>query len=307
MFNSAPFRRAVLGSALTCVVGLTAGAGSAFAQTRIEFASWQLVEKGRAEKYNALIDKFTKEHPKIAVEKVALPYPVFEQTIFTQAGQGGGPDVFFVADEALPKVINAGFAAPLGDLLNLQSLDLTPMNQLAVSQTKQYALVWEAITYNLIYNKDLLASVEAKVPTTYDEFLDVAKRLKSKGTFGYAFRSAPAEAAGMWYDASDWVYGLGGRWSNAGKPQFDSEKVVKAITRLAEVYKAGYVPKGVDAATYRRMFWEGKIAMMIDNLAVPTIVIGGNPAMRDKVGIAPVPFESHEHTAITSFVVIKAN
>jgi ABC-type glycerol-3-phosphate transport system substrate-binding protein len=55
------------------------------------------------------------------------------------------------------------------------------------------------------------------------------------------------------------------------------------------------------------MFWEGKIGMMIDNLAVPTIVIGGNPAMRDKVGIAPVPFESREHTAITSFIVINAH
>jgi ABC-type glycerol-3-phosphate transport system substrate-binding protein len=55
------------------------------------------------------------------------------------------------------------------------------------------------------------------------------------------------------------------------------------------------------------MFWEGKIGMMIDNLAVPTIVIGGNPAMRDKVGVAPVPFESREHTAITSFIVINAH
>jgi len=145
------------------------------------------------------------------------------------------------------------------------------------------------------------------VPSTYDEFFDAAKRLKAHGTLGYAFRSAPAEAAGMWYDASGWVYGLGGRWAKAGKPQFDSEPVVKAMTRLADVYKAGFVPRGVDAATYRRMFWEGKIGMMIDNLAVPTIVIGGNPAMRDKVGVAPVPFESHEHTAITSFIVINAH
>lgn len=303
MRASAFLRAAVLGLALVCWLA----PGSVRAQTRIEFASWQLVEKGRAEKFNALLDKFAREHPKIAVEKVAIPYPVFEQTVFTQAGQGGGPDVFFVADEALPKAIGAGFAAPLGELLNLPSLGLSPMNATGVTDGKQYALVWEAITYNLIYNKELLASAGAKVPSTYDEFLDAAKRLKAQGVFAYAFRSAPAEAAGMWYDASGWVYGLGGRWSKAGKPQFDSEPVVKAVTRLAEVYKAGYVPRGVDAATYRRMFWEGKIGMMIDNLAVPTIVIGGNPSMRDKIGVAPVPFESHEHTAITSFIVINSN
>ncbi|HYZ61607.1 MAG TPA: extracellular solute-binding protein, partial [Acetobacteraceae bacterium] len=83
------------------------GPGRALAQTRIEFASWQLVEQGRAAKYNALLERFAAEHRNIAVEKVAVPYPVFEQTIFTQLGQGGGPDIFFVADEALPKAIAA--------------------------------------------------------------------------------------------------------------------------------------------------------------------------------------------------------
>lgn len=278
------------------------------AQTKIEFASWQLAEKGRADKYNALLDSFAKSHPSIKIEKVVIPYPVFEQTMFTQAGQGGGPDVFFVADEALPKAIKAGFAEPLGDLLNLPSLNLTPLSQVALSNGKQYGLAWEAITYNFIYNKELLASVGANAPpTTYEEFLDVSSRLKAKGIFAYAFRSAPAEASGMWYDVSDWVYGLGGRWAKAGKPLFDSEPVIKAISRLSEVYKAGYVPKGVDAATYRRMFWEGKIAMMIDNLSVPTIVVSANPAMLTKVGIAPVPFQSREHTAITSFIVINSH
>jgi len=36
----------------------------------------------------------------------------------------------------------------------------------------------------------LLAAAGAKVPTTYDEFLDAAKRLKAQGSFAYAFRSA---------------------------------------------------------------------------------------------------------------------
>src|SRR3954471_7066569 len=192
MVSSAPFRRTVLGIA-GCALLLGIGAERAVGQTRIEFASWQLVEQGRAAKYNALLDRFAAAHPEIKLEKVAIPYPVFEQTIFTQLGQGGGPDIFFVADEALPKAVAAGFAAPLQDVLDLKSLDLTPMNELARAQGKQLALVWEAITYNLIYNKELLDSVGAKVPTTYQEFLDAAGKLKAKGIFGYAFHSAPAE------------------------------------------------------------------------------------------------------------------
>src|SRR4051794_31313545 len=164
MVSSAPFRRTVLGIAGSCALLLGIGAEPALGQTRIEFASWQLVEQGRAAKYNALLDKFAAEHPNIALEKVAVPYPVFEQTMFTQLGQGGGPDIFFVADEALPKAIAVGFAAPLEDVLDLPSLKLTAMNELARAGGKQQALVWEAITYNLIYNKELLAAVGAKVP-----------------------------------------------------------------------------------------------------------------------------------------------
>jgi ABC-type glycerol-3-phosphate transport system substrate-binding protein len=161
--------RTLLRGGLAALAALFAlSAPEAQAQTKIEFASWQLAEKGRAEKYNALLDKFAKDRPHIKLEKVVIPYPVFEQTMFTQAGQGGGPDVFFVADEALPKAIKAGFAEPLGDLVNLGSMNLTPMNQVAMSDGKQYGLAWEAITYNFIYNKELLASVDAKAPTTYE-------------------------------------------------------------------------------------------------------------------------------------------
>lgn len=273
----------------------------------IEFAAWQFTEKGRGEKLNALVDKFVQEHPHIRIRKVAPPYPQFEQTIFTQAGQGAGPDVFVLGDDAFPKAVSAGFFEPLGELIDLRSLNLTADNNEGIINGKQYALVWGANTYNLIYNKELLGSIGAKAPKTYEEFSDIAKRLKEKGTFAFAFRTTSADVAGMWYDISNWVYGLGGRWTKDGKPLFDSQPVIDAVGRLATIYKAGYVPKSADAATYRRMFWEGKVAMFIDNLAIPGIVASGNADMRNKIGIAPNPFPSGDHASLTTFVGINAN
>lgn len=300
-------RAVIAGLSLAGLIAGELAPAAASDPVTIEFAAWQFTEKGRGEKLSAMVDKFMADHPDIKVEKVATPYPQFQQTIFTQAGQGSGPDVFVIGDDGFSKAVDAGFFEPLGGLMDLSSLKLTPVNKSGVVNDKQYALIWGANTYNLIYNKDILASVNAKVPTTYEEFLNVAARLHDAGIFAYAFRTTSAEATGMWYDVSNWVYGLGGRWSKAGKPLFDSEPVVTAIDRLQKLYAAGYVPKGADFATYRRMFWEGKVAMFIDNLAVPGVVVAGNPEMRDKIGIAPNPFKFGDHAAITIYIGINAN
>jgi multiple sugar transport system substrate-binding protein len=273
----------------------------------IELAAWQFTEEGRGPKLEAIVDKFMQLHPNIKVEKVALPFAQFETTIFTQIGQGAGPDIFVSDDDGFPRAESAGFLAPLDDLFDWPSLNLTSANDMGIVDGKRYALIWGANTYNLIYNKDLLASIDAKAPTSYEEFLDIAEKLKSKGLFAYALRTSAAESGGMWYDVSDWLYGLGGRWSKDGKPQFDSKELVEAVTRIDNLYKSDYIPKGADAATYRRMFWEGKIGMMMDNMAVPGIIASGNPEMKDKIGIAPLPFPSGDHPSSTTYISINAN
>ena len=305
-FRKFPYAAAI-GLGIAGLLGTEWAAAQSASPVTIEFAAWQFTEKGRGEKLNALVDKFMQGHPDIKIEKVAVPYPQFEQTIFTQAGQGAGPDVFVLGDDAFPKAVNAGFFEPLGELMDLPSLNLTSVNEDAVIDGKQYGLVWGANTYNLIYNKELLSSIGAKVPASYDEFLDVAKRLQEKGVFAFAFRTTSAETAGMWYDVSNWVYGAGGRWAKDGQPEFDGPQVVEGVDRLANIYKSGYVPKGADAATYRRMFWEGKVAMFIDNLSLPGIIAAGNPDMRDKIGVARNPFQSGDHASLTTFIGINAN
>ncbi len=57
----------------------------------------------------------------------------------------------------------------------------------------------------------------------------------------------------------------------------------------AMVHPGDETRPGADAATYRRMFWEGKIAMNIDNGGVAGIFAAQNPNLGFKAAPSPFP------------------
>src|SRR5690606_31493494 len=65
---------------------------------------------------------------------------------------------------------------------------------------------------------------------------------------------------------------------------------------------AGIFPKGVDAATYRRMFAQEKVAMLTDNQAVYVVTEAQNPDIR--LAAAPGPFASPVTNAEIVFYTI---
>jgi ABC-type glycerol-3-phosphate transport system substrate-binding protein len=62
-----------------------------------------------------------------------------------------------------------------------------------------------------------------------------------------------------------------------GKPSGNTPQVVTGVRFFKQLYDAGVFPKGVDDATYRRMFWQEKVAMLTDNNAVYFIAKSQNP------------------------------
>ena len=113
-----------------------------------------------------------------------------------------------------------------------------------------------------------------------EEFLAAAKKLtRAPDQFGYGVRHTMDQEAGWWYEASFWVIGFGGRWAVAGKPTVNSPPVVAAVRFFKQLYDAGIFPKGVDSATYRRMFYHEKVAMLTDNQNHIVISRTQNPAI----------------------------
>src|SRR5436190_981264 len=62
-------------------------------KTTITFAGVTFSEAGRGDKLKAWVEKFNKSQDKIEVQPIGLPFAVFANTMFTQMGGGGGPDL----------------------------------------------------------------------------------------------------------------------------------------------------------------------------------------------------------------------
>jgi multiple sugar transport system substrate-binding protein len=278
----------LLAAGATAMIIAVAGT-SAIAQgsrKEISFAASMLGEPLRGPKLVALVEEFNKSQNEIQVTPITKPFSSFGTTMFTQMGGGGGPDVIAFDQPNIYAAAEEGLIVPLDDVV--KGIELLPGNKSLVVDGTQYGVALDISNYALIYNPNLVK----KVPLTYDELLNEAKAQTKDGVYGYAFRHTQAEEAGVWYDLSNFVYGHGGHWAVKGKPTINSPETVAGVTAYKKLYDADVIPKGTDAATYRRMFAEGKIAMMIDNGGIPTVLKGTNANVAIAASPAPLPTKS---------------
>lgn len=273
-------------------------------KTVITFSASHFAEAGRGDALREWVAKFNNSQAAIEVQTVTIPFSSYATTIFTQMGGGAGPDLIRFDLPEFYAAANAGRFASLEAVIDDASYSFTSADSYMKVNGTRYGVAFDTANYALIYNADLLPG--GAPPKTFDEFLAAAGAATKDGNYGFAFRATMAERGGVWYDVTNFVYGFGGRWSLPdGTPTFNSPEVVAGIEAYKKVYDAGVIPRGTDAATYRRMFWEGHVAMEIDNGGVATILTSqgaGKP-----IGAAPSPFPHPEQGMILAPVGINAN
>lgn len=275
-------RRMLLATAATAAL-LAATAAARAEPVEISFAASMLGEPLRGPLLVALVEEFNASQSEVHVAPVTTPFSSFGTTMFTQMGGGGGPDIIAFDQPNIFAAADAGLLVPLDDVTS--TIELLPGNDSLVVDGTRYGVALDISNYALIYNPNLVTNV----PTTFDQLVAEAQAQTKGDVFGFAFRHTQAEEAGMWYDLSNYVYGNGGHWAVDGVPTINSPETVAGVTAYKALFDANVIPKGTDAATYRRMFAEGKIAMMIDNGGIPTVLKGTNPDAAIAAAPAPLP------------------
>ncbi|MDE2577138.1 MAG: extracellular solute-binding protein [Rhodospirillales bacterium] len=272
------------------------------AKEKITFAAVTFSEAGRGEKLRAWVDGFNRSQDRVEVQPIALPFATFANTIFTQMGGGGGPDLVRFDQIDFDAAAPAHRILPLDDLIHAADYRFTAIDKYMTQGGKRYGVNFESSNYALLYNPSLLSAP----PKGFDGFIAAAKSLTHGGQYGYAFRATMAEGPGFWQDICNFVYGFGGRWSDGhGKLTLDSPAVIAGIDAYKRVYDSGAIPKGADAATYRRMFWEGKLAMEVDNGGVAGIFHQQAPKL--PLAASPSPFPTPAQGMVLAPLTINAN
>jgi multiple sugar transport system substrate-binding protein len=153
----------------------------------------------------------------------------------------------------------------------------------------------------MFYNADLIPNP----PKTFDEFMATAKQVTGGDTYGLAFRQTKAEEAGVWQDTFNYVLGFGGNWSDGKKLTLNSPATIKGLEAYQDLYNANVIPKGADAATFRKMFANGKVGMELNNGGYVTATNAANPDLN--FSVARIPFPTKKQGALIAPIVINAN
>ncbi|WP_406857742.1 sugar ABC transporter substrate-binding protein [Alsobacter sp. KACC 23698] len=272
-------------------------------KTTLSFAGVTFSEAGRGDRLRAWVEKFNKSQKKIEVQTLGMPFATFANTMFTQMGGGGGPDLIRFDTIDFYAAVPAGRILAFDDFIKDSDFKLSAPNDYLKVNGKRYGVAFEISNYVMMYNPALLK--DGKVPTTFDELLTAAKAATGNGNYGYAYRATMAERNGFWQDLCNYVFGFGGRWSDGTNLTLNSPKVIEGVAAYKKMYDSGAIPKGADAATYRRMFWENKVAIEIDNGGVAGIFNQQAPNLAFQA--APSPFPTRAQGLILAPLTVNAN
>ncbi len=297
---------------LTVLGGLVAGAlvvSGCSSQTAesdgpvtLTFAASTFGDPGLGPRLQAFVDEFNASQDDIVIEPASVPFPTYGQTLLTQMGGGEGPDLVRFDMPEFTSAAAAGLLEPLDDVIDAQDADLQegPDEFMFIDDTR-YGVLHDQMNYVMFYNTDLIP----EPPTSFDEFLGTAQATTQGDVYGLAFRQTQAEEAGVWQDIFNYVYGFGGAWSDGEKLTLDNPKNIEGLEAFQTMYDANVIPKGADAATFRKMFAQNLVGMELNNGGYVVATQGTNPDLN--FSVAPIPFPVRAQGAIMAPIVVNAN
>jgi raffinose/stachyose/melibiose transport system substrate-binding protein len=249
------------------------------------------MEQSAAKALESLANKFTKENPTIKIEYQFTPNSQYKGVIRPQLLSGEGPDLFMVYYDL------ASFTDDLSKEPWVENM-LPAVKDAITINGKLIEMPMTAAGYAVFYNKEIFEKLNLAVPTTYEEFLSVAEKIKQAGITplamgmkdGFVPNSAITQLLGTFYaEKGDNYY----KDLYEGKEKIAENDHFKAgINQFVELNKKGYFSKGVLSGGYQEVYQEiaqGKAAMILQGTWLPGFTGSMNPDLKLGSFILPNP------------------
>ncbi|MBP3038533.1 sugar ABC transporter substrate-binding protein [Bacillaceae bacterium Marseille-Q3522] len=225
--------------------------------------------------YQKAVDSFMKEHPNIKVKIVPIPGDGYIQKLQTQLQGSQAPDVFYVGDGDISKIIETGKIAPLNDFMNSSESYAKPEEfaeglwGAAKKNGEIYGVTVDCNPMLMYYNKKLFAELGIKSPQEYYEagewnfaaMEEVTDQLRDGGKYGFIVDNG-------WHTLFSWLWANGGEIYDKETREFvldQNEKGIGAMKFLEKMIKeenftyAGSMPKGQGSEA---MFLSGQVGLV---------------------------------------------
>lgn len=167
-----------------------------------------------------------------------------------------------VSNGTLVPLLNGGTIRPLDALVAKYGQDLQP-NQLIKVDGKIMAVAMDVNDQHLMYRADILKDLGIAVPTTWDEVLDAAAKIKASGKVAYPLGGTVKPGFDLGLDFTNMFLGFGGQFTRADNtPSLNSPAGMKTLEMLKKITAYMDPEYLVSESTFvQKQFQQGKIAM----------------------------------------------
>jgi putative aldouronate transport system substrate-binding protein len=204
------------------------------------------------QKYEDWKAEFTKKTG-IQLDYTPMNNNDYKQNLELAFASKKAPDVFNLAGaDDYPRYVSQGALADLTDLVKASGL-ITPENKAVWESVtingKIYGVPWEANTGTITYvRKDWLDKLGLKVPTTYDEYINMLKAFKTLPECKVPFTGAKLYEDGavtylkdFYQDATPEFTQVNGKWVDG----LQQDNMKAALQRLKDAYGDGLIDKEI--------------------------------------------------------------
>ncbi|WAM31975.1 extracellular solute-binding protein [Caldicellulosiruptor naganoensis] len=220
------------------------------------------------------VDRFMAANRGVKVEVVPLQNDAFKTKLKIAMGANQAPDVFPTwGGGQFYEYIKSGKVKDITAYMNEKNYKnrfLDGAISMVTFDNKIWAVPVENVAIAIIlYNKEIFKKYNLKVPSTYDELLNIVKTLKAKGIAPFALANKTKWPGSMFYMYL--VDRLGGpsvfeRAANRKGGSFEDPVFIKAGEMLQELVRLGAFAKGYNGLDYdtgqsRMLLYAGKAAM----------------------------------------------
>jgi N,N'-diacetylchitobiose transport system substrate-binding protein len=259
---------------------------------------WLMNGSQPQELLDALNAEFKQKYPNVTVKVELQEWGGIQEKTATALASNNPPDVLEIGNTLTSKFAHAGGLedltakkAELGGDAWLKGLE-----ESGTYEGKIYGVPYYAGDRAVIYRKDMFAKAGVQPPTSREEFIAVGEKLMAdnKNVKGFSALYFPGK---YWYAALPFIWDEGGdlavkdgdKWKGA----LDTPESKAGLTWLKEaVDKLSSAPKDADESKDAEVFRAGKAAMIIDPgwmIGVITDPKAGDPKLKDKIGVFPIP------------------
>ena len=222
--------------------------------------------------YN-IVQAFNKEYEgKYKVEFEASDKESHSKNMKLEASDGTLPEIFWLDASEAPEYSESGVLMDLSGFLSENS-DISEalggMESAFKDENGQYGLPYQCNVQGIFYNKDLFDKAGVAYPTdetTYEEFIEMIKKLKESGVTPLSIGSKNSAYA-MWeFNETLARYG----WEEnvdsilEGKEMFNNPDMTACFEKLKGISEAGAFPENMATIEYfdaKQLFNEGRAAM----------------------------------------------